>query len=134
MSRGTYQDGDRPRGIVVLIAVNAVVAIILLAMTPQYAGGRALLYLCVGLLHGVLALGLYLRYGWARIVMIIYAVFQSAGMALWSLIGLMTLIAEPLDRTKATFLMLSVVTVPFLIWAIIYLLRQIATETGEAEH
>lgn len=90
------------------------------------------MYLCVGLLHVVLAVGLYLRYGWARIAMIIYAVFQSAGMALWSLIGLMTLIAEPLDRAKATFLMLSAIAVPFLIWAIIYLLRQIAAETVDA--
>lgn len=117
----------RPAGIKLLIAVNALVALTLLAMFPQYTGGRALLYLCAGILHGVLALGLYLRKGWASIVMIAYALFQIAGMGLWSLIGLMTLAVEPLSEEKARFLILAAVVIPFLTWTVVYLLRQLRT-------
>ena len=124
----------RPTGIKVLIVVNALVALTLLALIslislfpqfPQYTGGRALLYLCAGILHSVLALGLYLRKGWASIVMIAYALFQIAGMGLWSLIGLMTLAVEPLSEDKARFLILAAVTIPFLTWTVVYLLRQL---------
>ncbi|UCH49186.1 MAG: hypothetical protein JSU95_05205 [Betaproteobacteria bacterium] len=121
---------NRPIGIKVLVIVNAFGALVLLAMFTQYSGGRALLYLCVGILHGVLALGLFRRYVWASIVMIIYALFQVAGMALWSLIGLMTLAAEPLTPAKAQFLLLSAVVIPFLGWAAIYLLRQLRTDSA----
>ena len=66
---GTPEAGDcqsaqtqgRPTGIKVLVAVNALAAIALLAMFPQYSGGRALLYLGAGILHGVLAFGLFRR-------------------------------------------------------------------------
>lgn len=115
----------RSTGIKVLVAVNALAALILLVMFPQYSGGRALLYLCVGILHAVLSLGLFLRHNWASILMIIYALFQVAGMALWSLIGLMTLVAAPLTAEKAQFLALSAVAIPFLAWSVLYLLRQL---------
>jgi len=115
----------RPTGIKVLITVNAIAALVLLAMFPQYTGGRALLYLCTGILHGVLAFGLFSRYGWASVVMIAYALFQAVGMGLWSLIGLMTLVAEPLTEEKARFLMLAAVAIPFLAWSALYLLRQL---------
>ncbi len=115
----------RPTGIKVLVVVNALVALALLAMFPQYSGGRALLYLCVGILHGVLAFGMFQRYTWASIIMIIYALFQIAGMGLWSLIGLMTLVAEPLSEEKLQFLLLSAVAIPFLAWAAIYLLSRL---------
>lgn len=123
-SRGEQRPA-RPTGIKVLITVNAITALALLAMFPQYTGGRALLYLCAGILHGVLAGGLFFRYGWASIVMIAYALFQAVGMGLWSLIGLMTLVAEPLTEEKARFLMLAAVAIPFLVWAALYLLRQL---------
>ena len=126
-SKQATQPTSRPTGIKVLIAVNALAAILLLAMFPQYSGGRALLYLCVGILHGVLAFGLFQRYGWASIVMIVYALFQAAGMALWSLIGIMTLVAEPLTPAKAQFLLFAAVAIPFLAWAAIYLLKQLRT-------
>ena len=126
-TNGTHvrRQAGRPTGIKVLIAVNAITALVLLIMFPQYTGGRALLYLCAGILHSFLAIGLFLRYGWATIVMIAYALFQIAGMGLWSLIGLMTLIAEPLTADKARFLILSAVAIPFLIWAALYLLQQL---------
>jgi len=113
----------RPAGIRVLIAVNALTALFLLVMFPQYTGGRALLYLCAGILHALLALGLYLRQGWASIVMIAYALLQLTGMVLWALIGLMTLAIEPMSDEKAQFLVLAAVVVPFLIWTVLYLLR-----------
>lgn len=122
--------GGRPTGMKVLIAANALVALVLLAMFPQYTGGRALLYLCTGILHSVLALGLYLRQGWASIVMIAYALFQIAGMGLWALIGLMTLAAEPLSKEKAQFLILAAVVIPFLSWTVVYLLRQLRKAPG----
>jgi len=119
------QPTSRPTGIKILITVNALAAVVLLAMFPQYSGGRALLYLCVGILHGVLAFGLFQRYGWASIVMIVYALFQVAGMTLWSLIGIMTLVAEPLTPAKAQFLLFAAFAIPFLSWAAIYLLKQL---------
>ncbi len=115
----------RPAGIRVLIAVNALVAVALLIMFPQYTGGRALLYLCMGLLHGVLGIGLYLQTNWGRVLMIVYALFQVAGMSLWSLIGLMTLVAQPLSTEKAQFLVLAAVAIPFLSWSVFYLLGQL---------
>jgi hypothetical protein len=123
----------RPTGIKVLIAVNALTALFLLVMFPQYTGGRALLYLCAGILHTLLALGLYLRQGWASIVMVAYALFQVVGMVLWALIGLMTLAIEPLSEEKTQFLILAAVIVPFLIWTIFYLLRYLrnAPDTGQ---
>ena len=116
---------NRPTGLKVLVVVNALVAVALLTMFPQYSGGRALLYLCVGILHGVLAFGVFQRYTWASIIMIIYALFQIAGMGLWSLIGLMTLVAEPLSEEKLQFLLFAAVAIPFLAWAAIYLLRRL---------
>ncbi len=116
---------NRPTGIKLLIAVNALAALALLAMFPQYTGGRALLYLCVGILHAVLAFGLFRNYGWAIIVMIVYALFQATGMGVWSLIGLMTLVAEPLTPAKTQFLLFAAVAIPFLVWAALYLLRQL---------
>ena len=121
----TERSASWPAGIKVLIVVNALVALVLLAMFPQYTGGRALLYLCAGILHATLALGLYLRQGWAVIVMVAYALFQIAGMGLWALIGLMTLAVEPLSEEKARFLILAAVAIPFLGWAVVYLLRRL---------
>lgn len=129
----THETGDRqvtlaaarPTGIKVLIAVNALAALVLFVMFPQYSGGRALLYLGVGILHGVLAAGMFLRQNWASIVMIVYALFQVAGMTLWSLIGLMTLVAEPLTPGKAQFLIFAAFAIPFLAWAALYLLKQL---------
>jgi hypothetical protein len=118
---------NSPKGTKVLVVVNALAALALLAMFPQYSGGRALLYLCVGSLHGLLAFGLFQRYGWASVVMIVYGLFQVAGIALWSLIGLMTLVAEPLTPAKAQFLLFAAVAIPFLAWSVIYLLRQLKT-------
>lgn len=115
----------RPAGMKVLVAVNALAALALLIMVPQYTGGRALLYLCVGLLHGLLGVGLYLQSNWARVLMIVYALFQVAGMGLWSLIGLMTLVAQPLSSEKAQFLVLAAIAIPFLSWSAFYLLGQL---------
>ena len=115
----------RPRGLMVLVTVNAVAAIILLIMSPLYPGGRGLLYLCAGILHAVLALGLFRAYNWARVIMIIYALFQAVGMSLWSLIGLMTLAVQPMTAAKAGFLGFALVAVPFLVWSVVYLLRQL---------
>jgi sulfite exporter TauE/SafE len=116
---------SRPVGIKVLVAVNALAALTLLIMFPQYTGGRALLYLCVGILHGVLGIGLFLQANWARVLMIVYALFQVAGMSLWALIGLMTLVAQPLSAEKAQFLVLAAVAIPFLSWSVFYLLGQL---------
>ncbi len=115
----------RPSGIKVLVAVNAITAIALLIMFPQYSGARALLYLFIGLLHAVLAAGLYFQSNWARVLMIVYALFQVAGMSLWALIGLMTLVAQPLSTEKAQFLGLAAVAIPFLAWSVFYLLGQL---------
>ena len=129
---GTKHRASWPVGIKVLMVVNALVALTLLAMFPQYTGGRALLYLCAGILHGVLALGLYLRQGWASIVMIAYALFQVAGMGLWALIGLMTLAVEPLSDEKARFLILAAVAIPFMSWTVVYLLGQLRRSSSPA--
>jgi hypothetical protein len=115
----------RPSGIKVLVGVNAITAIALLIMFPQYSGARALLYLFIGLLHAVLAAGLYFQSNWARVLMIVYALFQVAGMSLWALIGLMTLVAQPLSTEKAQFLVLAAVAIPFLAWSVFYLLGQL---------
>ena len=123
----------RPAGIKILIVVNALTAVVLLVMSPQYAGGRALLYLCFGVLHGVLAFGLFYRFNWASVVMIAYALFQMCGMGLWSLIGLITLVAEPLTPAKAQFFGLSAVAIPFLAWSALYLLRRLRTDP-QSEH
>ncbi|MGD2139654.1 MAG: hypothetical protein PVH25_04600 [Burkholderiales bacterium] len=121
----TEARSGHPVGMKVLIAVNALAALVLLIMAPQYSGGRALLYLCAGLLHGVLAAGLFFDFGWASIVMIAYALFQVAGMSLWSLIGIMTLAIEPLSQAKAQFLILAAAAIPFLAWSAMYLLRHV---------
>ena len=118
----------RPLGIKVLVSVNILAAISLLVMFPQYTGGRALLYLCVGSLHALLGVALYFQFNWARIMMIVYALFQVAGMSLWSLIGLMTLVAQPLSPDKARFLLLAAVAIPFLAWSVFYLLAQLRAE------
>ena len=126
------QPANRPTGIKILVAVNALTALILLIMFPQYSGGRALLYLCVGILHAILAGGLFFRFNWASVVMIVYALFQAVGMGLWSLIGLMTLVAEPLTEEKAQFLGLAAVAIPFLVWSVLYLLRQLRNTATSA--
>ena len=128
-SQANYYHGKRALGIRILIIANACAALAMLAMAPQYSGGRSLLYLCVGLMHGLLAAGIFFRYNWARVVTVVYALFQAAGMALWSLIGLLTLMAEPLDRDKAAFLLLSALIIPFLVWSVVYLLRQMTRES-----
>lgn len=123
---------NKPTGIKVLIAVNAIAAVVLLAMFPFYGGGRSLMYLCAGLIHTALAVGLARDYGWARVTMIGYALFQAAGLGSWSLIGIMTLVAEPLSPDKAWFLGFAAIAVPFLVWAAIYLLRRIDQNTDAA--
>ena len=122
----------RPTGLKVLIAANAIAAVALLAMFPFYSGGRGLMYLITGIVHTGLAFGLARDYGWARITTIAYALFQIAGLGSWSLIGLMTLIAEPLSTDKAWFLGFSAVAVPFLLWTVIYLLRAINPPSSSA--
>ena len=129
----TMRRTNKPTGIKILVVVNALTAIALLIMSPQYAGGRALLYLCFGILHGVLAFGLFYRLNWASVVMIAYALFQMCGMGLWSLIGLMTLVAEPLTAGKAQFFALSAIAIPFLAWSALYLLRQLRIDP-KSEH
>lgn len=117
----------------ILIAVNAIAALAMLIMFPFYSGGRSLLYLCAGLVHAGLSFGLMRNYGWARVTMIGYALFQVAGLGSWSLIGIMTLIAEPMTIEKTQFLIFSAIAIPFLIWAAIYLLREMQREPVPAD-
>ncbi len=128
---GIFRFRDRPGGLNVLVVVNAIAALVLLCMFPFYSGGRSLLYLCAGLIHATLAFGLARDYGWARVTMIAYALFQVAGLGSWSLVGMMTLVAEPLSPEKARFLGFSAIAVPFLIWAAIYLLRRIRLDAED---
>jgi hypothetical protein len=112
----------------VIILANLVAAIAIVLLSINLQGGKLILYVCVAALHILLAIGIGSRKRWAYVLMIIYGLFQAVGMSLWSLIGLLTLMGEPLTLEKSIFFGISAVVVPFLAWVIRFLIRTLKHE------
>ena len=120
--------GRRAKSFNVIILANSVAALAILSLSINLQGGKLILYVCVAALHILLAIGIGWRKRWAYVLMIVYGLFQAVGMSLWSLIGLLTLMGEPLNLEKSIFFAISVVIVPFLVWVIRFLIRTLKQE------
>lgn len=120
--------GRRSKSFNVIILANSVAALAILSLSIDLQGGKLILYVCVAALHILLAIGIGSRKRWAYVLMIVYGLFQAVGMSLWSLIGLLTLMGEPLNLEKSIFFAISVVIVPFLVWVIRFLIRTLKQE------
>ena len=120
--------GRRAKSFNVIILANSVAALAILSLSINLQGGKLILYVCVAALHILLAIGIGWRKRWAYALMIVYGLFQAVGMSLWSLIGLLTLMGEPLNLEKSIFFAISVVIVPFLVWVIRFLIRTLKQE------
>jgi hypothetical protein len=112
----------------VIILANLVAALAIVLLSINLQGGKLILYVCVAALHVLLAIGIGSKKRWAYVLMIIYGLFQAVGMSLWSLIGLLTLMGEPLTLEKSIFFAVSAVVVPFLVWVIRFLIRTLKQE------
>ena len=118
----------RSKSFNVIILANLVAALVIVLLSINLQGGKLILYVCVAVLHILLAVGVGSRKRWAYVLMIIYGLFQAVGMSLWSLIGLLTLMGEPLTLEKSIFFGISAVVVPFLVWVIRFLIRTLKQE------
>ena len=118
----------RSKSFNVIILANLVAALVIVLLSINLQGGKLILYVCVAALHILLAIGIGSRKRWAYVLMIIYGLFQAVGMSLWSLIGLLTLMGEPLNSEKSIFFGISAVVVPFLVWVIRFLIRTLKQE------
>jgi hypothetical protein len=118
----------RSKSFNVIILANLVAAVAIVLLSINLQGGKLILYVCVAVLHILLAIGIGSRKRWAYVLMIIYGLFQAVGMSLWSLIGLLTLMGEPLTLKKSIFFGISAVVVPFLVWVIRFLIRTLKQE------
>ena len=118
----------RSKSFNVIILANLVAALVIVLLSINLQGGKLILYVCVAVLHILLAGGVGSRKRWAYVLMIIYGLFQAVGMSLWSLIGLLTLMGEPLTLEKSIFFGISAVVVPFLVWVIRFLIRTLKQE------
>ena len=119
----------RPIGIRLLTIANALATLCLLVLAIDLNGGKLILYLCVAILHLLLAFGIFIQQRWAYVLNIIYAFFQAVGMSLWCLIGTLTLMEDSVTQDKIKFFILSAIVVPFFIWTILYLLKRLKTDT-----
>ncbi|MDC1311796.1 hypothetical protein N8Z26_05010 [Burkholderiales bacterium] len=118
----------RPFGIKLLTTANILATICLLFVAIGLTGGKLILYLCVAGLHLILATGIFMQLRWAYVLTITYSLFQAAGMSLWCLIGVLTLMGEPATQDKLGFFVLSAITVPFLGWSMVYLIKRLRTD------
>jgi len=118
----------RSKSFNVIILANLVAALVIVLLSINLQGGKLILYVCVAVLHILLAVGIGSRKRWTYVLMIIYGLFQAVGMSLWSLIGLLTLMGEPLTLEKSIFFGISAVVIPFLVWVIRFLIRTLKQE------
>jgi len=118
----------RSKSFNVIILANLVAALVIVLLSINLQGGKLILYVCVAVLHILLAVGIGSRKRWAYVLMIIYGLFQAVGMTLWSLIGLLTLMGETLTSEKSIFFGISAVVVPFLVWVIRFLIKTLKQE------
>ena len=118
----------RSKSFNVIILANLVAALAIVLLSINLQGGKLILYVCVAALHILLAIGIGSKKRWAYVLMIIYGLFQAVGMSLWSLIGLLTLMGEPLTLKKSIFFGISAVVVPFLVWVIRFLIKTLKQE------
>ena len=119
----------RPFGIRLLTTANTLATLCLLVLAIGLTGGKLILYLIVAGLHTIFAVGIFMRQRWAYVLTITYALFQSVGMSLWCLIGVLTLLGEPATQEKIQFFILSGIVVPFLGWTIVYLLKRLRSDS-----
>lgn len=129
-------------GLIFISAMNAVAAAVLLGLIPfQTLPDRAVAYLVFGLLHGWLALGLFLGWNIAIVVMIGAAVFHVAGFLINTVVTLMLLQDSPFTAEIAGRLALNAGVIFFMIWAAFYLLAGLrhgwfstGSESGQTEN
>jgi hypothetical protein len=107
----------------IMVVANAFAAIGLLAAWPWQTGVRGMLFFMLGIVHIVLAAGLWRMKNWARILMVCYALFQFAGLSIGTMITLALVQADGLTAGATRFLALAAAGLPLLLWALIYLLR-----------
>jgi hypothetical protein len=113
----------RNAAIWVLVIANVLAAIGLLVSWPWQSGLRGMFFFVFGLLHIVLAAGLWRLQNWARILMIAYALFQLTGLGIWTLITLAMVQMDGSTPESTRLFLLAGVALPLLLWAVIYLLR-----------
>ena len=113
----------RNAAIWVLVLGNAAAAIGLLGSWPWQTGLRGLFFFMFGLLHIVLAVGLWGLHNWARVLMIAYALFQLAGLTIWTMISIAMVEMDGWTPEARHTVALAAVALPLLLWALIYLLR-----------
>lgn len=106
-----------------MIVANVLAAAGLLTAWPWQTGVRGMLFLTVGIVHGVLAMGLWRMHNWARILMICYSAFQFAGLSIGTMIRLALVQADGFTPDAGRFLLLAAIGLPLLLWAMVYLLR-----------
>ncbi len=113
-----------PAGVLVLVAANVAGAVFFAIACPGETGGRAIACTALVLVHATLAFGLYHTYNWARVIMLIYALFQIAGLATAAVVALLMLQAKPFTAWTGVMFGLALVLIPFLSWACTYLMRE----------
>jgi hypothetical protein len=113
----------RPFALWFLVGVNAVAAIVLFIASPlQNSGNRGLAFAILAAAHTVLAAGLAWRRNWARVLMLIYAVFQFAGLTIGVVVAAAFVQADGWTPYHAMLFVVAAVVLPLLLWATLYLL------------
>ena len=115
----------KPLGIKIISAASILAGLALLSLSLGVTGGKLVLFLCVAGLHFLLGAGIYFEKRWSIVITLIYALLQAVGMSVWSLISTLTLMADPITPEKIKFFIATGCVVPFLIWAIVYLIQQL---------
>ena len=113
----------RPLPLWFLVAANIAAAAGFLAAWPWQTGLRGMLFLPMGIVHLVLAAGLWSMRNWARILMICYAALQLAALSVATLSALVLAMAGGLTAGAHNRLLLAALGLPLLLWTLIYLLR-----------
>ncbi len=106
-----------------MVVANMVAALGFLAAWPWATGQRGMLFFIAGIVHAVLAAGLWRMKNWARILMIGGALFQFTGLLTGVIIRAALVQAGDLVPDATLFFLLAAVSLPLLLWAPIYLLR-----------
>lgn len=113
-----------PKPLLVIATANIAAALICLGVLPSQGGARAAGTLALAMLYGVIAGGLLWRRNWARGLMLAWALFQIGALATGSAVEVLMLQMKPFSAWTALLWIISLVLIPFLWWASVWLLRE----------
>ncbi|MGH8632330.1 MAG: hypothetical protein ACREU7_16395, partial [Burkholderiales bacterium] len=97
-----------------MVVANAIAAAGLLAAWPWQTGARGMLFFITGVVHLVLAAGLWRMRNWARILMICYAAFQFAALSIAAMTALALVMADGFTAAAGNRLLLAALGLPLL--------------------